>query len=386
MTVITTTPELTSLCARLSKAEFITVDTEFMRESTYFPELCLIQVADDTEAVAIDPQSENLDLAPFLALMADTNVLKVFHACRQDLEIFVQLMDDVPAPIFDTQVAAMVCGFGESVGYETLVNSLTNASIDKSARYTDWSRRPLTERQVTYALSDVTHLRDIYRHLSEQLASRRREDWVSEEMALLTSLDIYKLDPREVWRKLKPRTSKPRFLGILQEVAAWREEEAIRRNMPRRRIIKDEALLEVAASAPKTEGSLDKVRGLNGGFARSKAGQSLLKAVAAGLARPDDDLPVSKQNKPRAQTPPMAELLKVLLKIKCQQAGVAPKMIANANDIEMWAAGAFPDFPAMSGWRYKIFGKDAERLMTGDLALTANQGQIEIVELEPEEA
>ena len=386
MTVITDTPTLVTLCADLAKADFITVDTEFMRESTYYPELCLIQVADDNQAVAIDPLAPGIDLTPFLDLMADTSILKVFHACRQDIEIFVNLMDAVPAPIFDTQVAAMVCGFGDSVGYETLVTTLTKARIDKSARYTDWSRRPLSDRQVTYALSDVTHLRDIYRHLRADLDKSGRESWVEEEMAVLTSLDIYQLDPQQMWKKLKPRSTKPRFLGLLQDIAAWREEEAIRRNMPRRRVLKDEVVLELAASAPTTPDALSGVRGLGGGFGQSRSGKSLIEAIKVSKQRSDDDLPSIERAKPRPQTPPMAELLKVLLKIKCQEAGVAPKMVTNAADIEAFAAGALPDYPALKGWRKKIFGADALRLMRGDLALTANDGEIEIVELEPEDA
>lgn len=384
MTLITKTSDLDDLCARLRSAEFLTVDTEFMREHTYYPQLCLIQVADDREAVAIDPLSNDLDLTPFLELMADKTIPKVLHACRQDLEIFVNLMDKVPEPIFDTQVAAMVCGFGDSVGYETLVNKITRQSVDKSARYTDWARRPLTERQLSYALSDVTYLRDIYRFLVKTLEKTDRSHWVGEEMAYLARKDIYQMNPDDMWTKLKPRSTKPRFLGILRELAAWREREAIERDIPRRRILKDEVILELAAAAPTTLDMIDRTRGIHSGFVNSKAGKTLLAAIEKGRNIPENDLPTKQNQKMRPPTPPIAELLKVLLKLKCQEAGVASKLVANAADIEAWSAQPTEDFIALKGWRGEIFGNDAKKLLAGELALTADtKGRVEIVEIEP---
>lgn len=386
MTLITTQDALDAACDRFSRAEFLTVDTEFLRESTYYSKLCLIQVASDDEAVAIDPLSDDIDLDPFFDLMADTKILKVMHACRQDVEIFFDATEEIPAPLFDTQIAAMVCGFGESVGYETLVNKIVGTSIDKSTRYTDWSQRPLTDQQIQYALSDVTHLRTIYRRLSKDLEKSGRAGWLAEEMAVCTAPDTYRIDPYRQWEKLKARTNKPRMLGVLREIAAWRELNAQERDMPRRRVLKDEVLLELAAKPPQSADQMERMRTIPNGFARSRAGKSLLEAIKRALALPDEDMPVVERAKPRAQTPPIADLLKVLLKLKCQGAGVATKLVANAADIEAWSADPKRYNPAfMEGWRKSLFGDDALKLMQGDLALASNNGQIEIVELEPPE-
>ncbi|NVJ99242.1 MAG: ribonuclease D [Alphaproteobacteria bacterium] len=384
MQPITDTEELSSLCTRLREAEFVTVDTEFLRDNTYYPKLCLVQVADDEGAFAIDPLAEGLDLKPLLDLLADEKVLKVMHACRQDMEIFYHLMDGLPAPIFDTQVAAMVCGFGDSVGYETLVNKITKAQLDKSARYTDWSKRPLTDTQLSYALGDVTHLRQIYRTLKVELEREDRVSWVDEETAMLRDPGLYFVNPDEAWQRLKVRTNKPRFLGVLKALASWREVQAQERDLPRNRVAKDETLFEIAAHPPKDLAGLDRIRSIPKGFSRSRAGKSLMEALEVGLNMPESELPQIERAKPRPATPPMADLLKVLLKIKCQDARVAARMVASSQELETWAAVPKTDIRAMHGWRYKIFGEDAQKLMRGDLALTASKGDIEVVELEGE--
>jgi len=382
---ITTTDALVQLCERLSKSDFITVDTEFLRDHTYYPKLCLIQVASDDEAHCIDPLAHGIDLSPLFELFEDESVLKVMHACRQDMEIFYQIMGKLPSPIFDTQIAAMVCGFGDSVGYETLVTKIAKAQLDKSARYTDWSKRPLTEKQLQYAIGDVTYLRTIYRRLQKELVATERESWVEEETAHLREPSLYYINPEDAWLRLKVRTNKPRFLGLLKCLAAWREEQAQERDMPRNRIAKDETLFEVAAHPPKEIEDLDKMRGIPKGFSRSKAGKALFDAVQAGMAIAEEDLPHIARAKPRPATPPMADLLKVLLKIKSQEAKVAARMVASAADLENWAAMPnSTDIRALHGWRYDIFGADAKKLMAGNLALTARNGDIDIVELEEE--
>lgn len=387
MQPITTTEELASLCERLKEAEFVTVDTEFLRDNTYYPKLCLVQVADDNEAHCIDPLAEGMDLEPLFELFKDESVLKVMHACRQDMEIFYLLMNELPKPIFDTQIAAMVCGFGDSVGYETLVTKITKAQLDKSARYTDWSKRPLSDKQLNYAIGDVTHLRKIYRRLQKELDETSRGSWVDEETAPLLEHSLYHIVPSEAWQRLKVRTNKPRFLGLLKTLATWRELQAQERDMPRNRIAKDEVLFEIAAHPPKDVEGFDKLRGVPKGFSRSRAGKALFLALQDGLKIPEDELPHIARAKPRPATPPMADLLKVLLKQKSQEAKVAARMVASAQELESWAAEPDKtDIRAMHGWRYEIFGSDAEKLMRGDLALTARNGEIDIVELEEEEA
>ncbi len=384
MQPITTTDALVQLCERLQSAEFITVDTEFLRDHTYYPKLCLVQVASDDEAHCIDPLAPGIDLSPLLELFANEKVLKVMHACRQDMEIFSLIMDTLPAPIFDTQVAAMVCGFGDSVGYETLVTKIAHAQLDKSARYTDWSKRPLSDKQLDYAVGDVTYLRQIYRKLHSELVKTGRESWVEEEIKPLREPSLYRVEPEEAWHRLKVRTNKPRFLGLLQCLAAWRERQAQDRDMPRNRIAKDETLFEVAAHPPKDITDLDRMRGVPKGFSRSKAGKSLFEAAQEGLKIPEAQLPHIARAKPRPPTPPMVDLLKVLLKIRCQQAKVATRMVASAAELEAWAANPKIDLRALHGWRYDIFGADAQKLMSGNLALTAQNGDIDVVELEDE--
>jgi ribonuclease D len=387
MSLITDTPALAALCARLAKSQFITVDTEFIREKTYWPRLCLIQVAGEDEAAGIDPLAEGIDLEPFFALMRDAAVLKVFHAARQDLEILLKLMGDLPTPIFDTQVAAMVCGFGESVGYETLATKLAGAHIDKSTRFTDWSKRPLSERQVVYALSDVIPLRKVYRKLAAVLARTGRADWLNEEMSVLTDPATYQPDPREMFRRLKSRTKNPRFLAVLRELAAWRELEAQRRDLPRQRVIRDEALLEVAASAPTTPEALADTRQLPKSMTDGPVAEAIIGAVEAGLALPAEacpDLPDHKNHPPGLA--PVVDLLKVLLKTKCDAYGVASKIVASAEELEDLASDDDAPVRALSGWRRALFGEDALRLKHGHIALaiSPDNGRIELIPVEDE--
>ncbi|MBM3502738.1 MAG: ribonuclease D [Alphaproteobacteria bacterium] len=383
MTTISTTSELAALCERLLTLPYVTVDTEFMRENTYYSKLCLIQVAGPDEAVAIDVLAPGLDLAPFLTLMSAERPLKVFHAARQDLEIFYHLIGRVPAPIFDTQVAAMVCGFGDSVGYETLVAKLAGARIDKSSRFTDWSRRPLSERQLHYALSDVVQLRTAYETLSHQVERTRRASWVEEEMAILTSPETYNIDPREVWRRFNLRNPRPRFLAILREVAAWREIEAQSRDLPRNRVLRDEILTEIASQSPANIEQLGRIRGIGRGLVESRRGEALLAAIAAGRSLPNDQCPSlpERQERPRGIAPTV-ELLRVLLKQKCEQHDVAPKLIASGDDLELIAMDDAAEVPALYGWRRDVFGNDAIALKHGKLALSIARGEIQVTPLQ----
>lgn len=382
MTLITTTADLAAFIRRMQAADYVTVDTEFMREKTYWPQLCLVQIGGPEEAAAIDPLAPGIDLAPLFELMADPKVLKVFHAARQDIEIFVHLTGTVPTPLFDTQVAAMVCGFGDQVGYETLITKLTPARIDKSSRFTDWSHRPLTDRQLTYALSDVTHLRPAYEKIRKRLTKTGREHWLEEEMAILTDPATYRLDPEESWKRLKVRTEKPRFLAVLKEVAAWREREAQRKDIPRSRVLRDEALVEIAAHAPTTVDDLARTRGLGAGLANGRYGTELLQAVSTALAIPDKDLP---RPEPRVDTPqglgPIVELLRVLLKMVSDDNEVASRLIANAAELEAIAADDHADVPALRGWRREVFGEAALKLKAGRLALAMAGRKVKLVEL-----
>ncbi|MHA1114530.1 MAG: ribonuclease D [Alphaproteobacteria bacterium] len=383
MQLITETDALARACRNLSQTEYVTVDTEFMRERTYWPRLCLVQLGGPDEVALIDALAPDIDLAPLLDLLADTSVLKVFHAARQDIEIFHILSGRVPEPMFDTQVAAMVCGFGDSVGYETLVAKLAKARIDKSSRFTDWSRRPLTEKQLQYALSDVTHLRVAYEKIVQRLERTERADWLAEEMAILTSPATYAADPDESWRRLKTRGREPRFFALLREVAAWREREAQRRDVPRNRVLRDEALSEIAAHAPKTAAELGHVRGLGKDMAEGRGGRALLEAVARGLAVPDADCPrPPKRRAPSPGTGPLVELLKVLLKMKTEMHDVAPKLIAGVADLEAIAADDRAEVRALKGWRHEIFGADALALKHGELALTARNNRIDLVRVD----
>jgi ribonuclease D len=383
MTVITDTETLTQFCARHKGSSFVTVDTEFMRERTYWPILCLIQVAGPDEAAAIDALASGIDLSPLLALMADQNTLKVFHAARQDIEIFFNLMGTVPSPLFDTQIAAMVCGFGDSASYETLVGKLAQASLDKSSRFTDWSRRPLTERQIRYALADVVHLRTVYEKLQQRLASNGRASWFAEEMAELASPETYRSDPIEAWRRFRLRGRvDPRFFAVLREIAAWREAAARQRDLPRGRIMRDEAVLEIAAHVPKTIDALARTRSLGKGVAEGKLGSEILEAIRRGLAGSTaQDPPMPTRADPPPGAGPLLELLRVLLKYRCEEHQVAQKLLASAEDLEAIAADDEAPVRALSGWRREIFGRDAVALKHGRLALTVRRNRITLVEL-----
>jgi len=382
MQIITTTADLEALVSRLSEYPHITIDTEFLRESTFWPILCLVQIASDDESAIIDPLAKGIDLQPLFNLMANENVLKVFHAGRQDLEIFHHLSKEVPKPIFDTQVAAMVCGFGESVGYDTLVSKIAGKHVDKSSRFTDWSRRPLSDRQLEYAEADVTHLRDVYKFLSDKLNETDRSDWVTSEMEILRSPETYFIPPEDVWKRIKFRNYQPKFLAVLQAVAAWRERQAHDQDVPRNRIVRDEALLEIASSMPKNAEALSHVRGLGKRFADGKNGNALLSAIQAALAQPKDKYPqmTKKEQMPKGIAPLM-DLLKVLLKMRCEENNVAQKLICNTADLEKIATDSNADVPALKGWRREVFGEDALKLKNGEIALSSENQKIKIIHL-----
>jgi ribonuclease D len=382
MTLITDSAALAEFCARQKGAEFVAIDTEFMRERTYWPILCLVQVAGPDEAVAIDALAPGIDLAPLLALMADTAMLKLFHAARQDLEIFFHLSGAVPQPLFDTQVAAMVCGFGDSVSYETLVRKLAGAPLDKASRFTDWAHRPLTERQIRYALDDVVHLRTVYDRLQQLLAKNERAEWFAEEMAALAEPALYRAEPAEAWRRFRLRgRADSRFLGVLRTLAAWREAAAQQRDIPRGRILRDEALIEIATHAPREIEQLARTRSLGKGTAEGKLGREILDAVAQGLADPNPPPPIAQKPQSPPGLGPLIELLRVLLKQRCEDFEVAQKLVASADDLEAIATDDSAEVPALHGWRREVFGNDALALKHGKLALTAGRNRIELVPL-----
>jgi ribonuclease D len=361
----------------LAAAEFVAVDTEFMREQTFWPHLCLIQMAGAADEVIVDPLADGIDLEPFWALMASPGVVKVFHAARQDIEIVWALGKRMPTPIFDTQVAAMVCGFGESVSYVSLVKKLTGKDLDKSSRFTDWSRRPLSQKQLVYALGDVTHLRDIYRQLKEDLDSSRRAQWLSEEMAVLTDIATYDVQPEDAWKRLKMRVRSRKALAVLIELAAWRERQAQAQNVPRGRILRDEALYDIANQAPTDAAKLSELRSLSDGFARSARAREIIEAVRRGLDRDPRGLPhVPNGQAPPAEVGATIELLRVLLKSAAARHRVAPRLIADAEDLERIATEAAPDIAVLRGWRRELFGADALRLKRGELALTLVDGEV----------
>ncbi len=368
--LINTTEQLADFCERESKTEFITVDTEFMRERTFWPKVCLIQIGGAHEAVAIDPLAEGLDLRPLFNLMASSDVLKVFHAARQDVEIFYNLTETIPSPMFDTQVAGMVCGFGEAASYETLAASLANARVDKSSRFTDWAQRPLSDKQLAYALGDVTHLREVYQKLKARLEGNGRVSWVSEEMEILTSPSTYASDPREAWRRLKLRAEKPRLRALVQELAGWREIEAQRLNVPRSRVLRDEALLEIAYHPPRAPSDLAHIRGLNAGFAEGRQGSEILKAVSRAMELPLGQCPKGQERRPVPPgLGPSVDLLKVLLKQVSEEHGVASKLIATTDDIEDLMIDDEADIPVLRGWRRELFGDLALALKRGEVVL-----------------
>jgi ribonuclease D len=384
MNPISDTVALEAFCRRQDGTRFVTVDTEFMRDKTYWPQLCLVQVAGPDEAAAIDPLATGIDLTPLYTLMNDPKTIKVFHAARQDIEIFYNATGRVPAPIFDTQVAAMVCGFGDSASYETLAAKLAGASIDKTSRFTDWAHRPLTERQLKYALADVIHLRIVYEKLEAQLVKSGRHSWLDEEMAILTNAGTYRLDPVNAWKRLKVRSNNRRMLALVRALAAWRETAAQERNLPRNRIIRDEALLEIAAHAPRNMDDLARTRGLGKGFAEGKLGGEVLAAITQTLSMPESQYPEPPL---RRELPhglgPLIDLLRVLLKLRCEEHDVATKLVASAEDLELIAANDHADVRALQGWRCDIFGKDALDLKHGRLALTAAGKRIKLVRAVP---
>jgi ribonuclease D len=380
MTPITTTGELADVCARLARHSFVTVDTEFLRESTYYPQLCVLQMASEEDAVVVDTLAPGLDLTTFFALMANENVVKVFHAARQDIEIIWHDAKLVPHPLFDTQVAAMVLGYGDSISYDQLVQRITGDTLDKSHRFTDWTRRPLTDAQLTYAVSDVTHLRDVYKVLSAELERRGRSEWVTEEMKILTSPDTYRLDPDSAWERLKTRVRKPKELAVLMEIAAWREREAQTRDVPRGRVLKDEAIADIAVQAPTTVDRLAGLRSLPKGFERSRWGQAILDAVGRGLARDPKSLPRIERNRSAPNGQATVELLKVLLRMTSERQGVAAKVIATVDDLDRIAADDDADVPALKGWRRMLFGERALALKQGNLALAIEKGRVVVVE------
>ncbi|MFZ5961716.1 ribonuclease D [Thalassococcus sp. BH17M4-6] len=385
MRTITTTQELADYCQEAAGQPYVTVDTEFLRERTYYSKLCLVQLAmpgtTDDNAVLVDPLADGLSLDPLMTLFRDESVVKVFHAARQDLEIFYIDHGVIPQPMFDTQVAAMVCGFGEQVGYETLVKRIARAGLDKSSRFTDWSRRPLSEAQKTYALADVTHLRQIYEFLAAKLDETGRHRWVEEEIALLTAPETYVTRPEDAWKRIKTRSSSPRFLAIVRELARFRETYAQERNIPRNRVMKDDALVELASTKPQTTEDLGRSRLLLREARRGDIADGILAAVKAGLDCPKDDLPQPDLSRDKLQVnPALADLLRVLLKAKTESAGVASKLIAPAADLDAIAAG-LRDVAALRGWRKEVFGDDALKLCDGRIALAAKGKSVRVIEL-----
>lgn len=380
MNVITTTPDLRSLCETLGAADFVTVDTEFLREQTFWPQLCLIQLAGPGGEAVVDPMAGGLDLAPFYELMGNERVTKVFHAARQDIEIVVGKAGIVPTPVFDTQVAAMVCGFGESISYVNLVKKINGADIDKSSRFTDWSRRPLSEKQLDYALGDVTHLRDVYIHLRTELGKSGRAKWLEEEMSILTNPSTYDTAPENAWQRLKLRVKGRKSLAVLIELAAWRERLAQSQDVPRGRILRDDALYDIANQMPSTTDALGQLRTLSDGFARSSRAKDIIDVVKAGLARDPKSLPkVERAEALSAEATATLELLKVLLKSAAAEHGVAPRIIADSDDLEQLATLEEPDILALTGWRRSLFGEAALKLKRGELALTLVKGEVRAV-------
>lgn len=383
LTPITEQSALEDLCGRLAEAEFVCVDTEFHRETTYWPELCLIQASGPGVEGLIDPRAEDLDIKPFLDLIASDRQTKVFHAARQDIEIFNRLIGHPPGPVFDTQVAAMALGFGDSISYDNLVQRVLRKQIDKSSQFTDWMRRPLSQKQLIYALGDVTHLRDAYQIMRDELARTDRLTWVREEMADLEDPATYDTDPMNAWQRLKLRMPKKDYAAIVVSVAAWRERVAQELDKPRRRILKDDAIQEIAAQKPRTEEDFAQLRAVPSGFIRSKHGQGLLDAVRAAIDAPDTYAPEIVRQTQNAQIPAGApELLKVLLKHVSDENDVVPRLIANSADIDRIARGeTSEDIAAMTGWRYEMFGKKAIALLSGKLAVSFAGGQVRLFDV-----
>ncbi len=385
MKLITSTRDLEIASHKLAEADYVAVDTEFIRETTFWPELCLIQMAGPDLEVMVDTLADGLQLDPFFELMADKATTKVFHAARQDIEIIFHLGDLIPEPVFDTQVAAMVCGFGESASYEQLVLQLTGERIDKSSRFTDWRRRPLSERQLAYALADVTHLRDVYAELKERLERKNRTHWLADEMEILTARTTYDMPPEEAWLRLKSRLRKPEELAVMRAVAAWREREARARNVPRRRVLKDEAIQEIAQQQPVTPEALAQLRTIGKGWECSSAATDLLNHVRAALELPREEMPKLPKQKAGANgSAAAAELLRVLLRMTTEKSGVAARMLASSSDLDAIAQyGENAKVPALTGWRRELFGEDALRLIRGEIALRYDAGKVHILKTEP---
>ena len=382
MTLITESNKLAEACNRLTNEKFLSIDTEFMREKTYYPQLCLIQIAGEKEAIIIDALAKDINLNPVLELMENKTITKVFHACRQDMEIFYNLNHKIPSPIFDTQIGAMVCGYGESVGYDKLVRQITGIQIDKSSRFTDWSYRPLSKQQLSYALSDVTHLRTVFEALSSQLEKSGRIKWLEEEFKTVLNPETYNTPLDKSWKRLKVKTGKPRFLILIKELCAFREREAQNRNVPRNRVIRDDILLDIAARSPRSPSDLAKVRNLTTQFSQGKLGESILRVVEAANQIPDSDAPrLEKSDYFQHQKSALVDLLKVLLKLKSENFNVAQKLIANSTDLEAIANNNKANVLALTGWRKDIFGEDALLLKAGKIALSASNGKIELIRL-----
>lgn len=386
MRVLTTSDELSQLCTAFSSSPYVTVDTEFIRERTYWSQLCLIQIArpgdGEDDSAIIDPLAPEIDLAPLYALMADPSVVKVFHAARQDIEIFHKLTGDIPTPLFDTQVAAMVCGFGEQVGYETLVRKIAKAEIDKSSRFTDWSRRPLSKKQLAYALADVTHLCKVYEELAARLEKTKRAHWVAEELGVLTNPQTYIVDPDEIWRRVRARSNNPRFLAVVRSLARWREIMAQSRDIPRTRVIKDDALVEIATAKPQTPEEFTRLRLVQREARKPEVMAEILAAVAEGVDCPADRLPqLDPPVRRREGSAAISDLLRVFLKARSEELGIASKLLASSADLDALAGETHPDVPALKGWRYETFGRDAERVKAGEVAIAAAANGIKLIDL-----
>jgi len=380
MDLITTTNELAAVCARMAKHPFVTVDTEFLRETTYYPLLCVVQMASPDEAVVIDALADGIDLTPWFGLMNNETVMKVFHAARQDIEIVWNMGKKIPHPIFDTQVAAMVLGYGASISYDQLVQRITADTLDKSHRFTDWTRRPLSDAQISYAVSDVTHLRDVYLKLAADLAKRERTNWVEAEMNVLTSPDTYRSDPERAWERLKSRVRRPKELAVLIEIGAWREREAQTRDVPRSRVLKDDVVADIAVQAPITLERLGHLRSLPKGFERSRWGEQIIEAVKRGLERDPRTLPRLERFRPAPNGAATVELLKVLLRMTAERHGVAAKIIATVDELDRIAADDEADVPALRGWRRELFGEKALALKHGKLALAVDKYRVVTVD------
>ena len=377
--LVTQNDVLAAAIARLRGEQFVTIDTEFVRERTYWPELCLVQLGGADEVIVLDAEADGIDLAPLGDLLDDPAVVKVFHAARQDLEIFLHRFGRLPVSLFDTQVAAMVAGFGDQVGYDSLVASLTGGEIDKAHRFSDWSARPLSPAQIAYAAADVTYLRDVYLKLTARLQREGRLDWVAQEMAYLSDPLTFRPDPETLWERLRPRTGNRRMLGVLRASAAWREREAQRVNVPRQRLLKDESLLEIAATAPRDIEALARVRGVSRGFAEGRGGAGLLAAIEAARHEPDAALPQAARKDGPRPSPALVSLLKVLLAAKAEQHDVAPRLLASAEEIDRLAVEPEPQIPALAGWRRQVFGDDALALKAGQVSLGVDGRRIKLL-------